>query len=59
MNSTTSADDLIEMIPADVHNSGTINLNVRSYAGYADAQYNIGVTQLSRSTSFLTLSLLH
>ncbi|WP_261788834.1 hypothetical protein [Methanosarcina siciliae] len=40
MNSTASAEDLIETIPADIQNSGTIVLNVLSYAGYADAQYN-------------------
>jgi len=46
MNSTASADDLIEKIPADIQNSGTIDLNVRSYAGYADAQYNSKEIQL-------------
>ena len=46
MNSTASADDLIKEIPADIHNSGTIDLNVCSYAGYADALYNDKEIQL-------------
>ncbi|AKB37439.1 Tyrosine decarboxylase [Methanosarcina siciliae C2J] len=46
MNSTASAEDLIETIPADIQNSGTIALNVLSYAGYADAQYNSKEIQL-------------
>ena len=46
MKNSTYNEDFIEKIPADIHNSGTVSLNVRSYAGYAKSKYQGNEAQL-------------
>ena len=46
MNNNDSSDDLVINIPADINNSGSIHLNVRSYAGYAEAGFKGKEAQL-------------
>ena len=46
MKNTTYTDDIVKQIPANIENSGTIDLNVRSFAGYASVNYKAKEAQL-------------
>jgi len=46
MSNNILAKDLVEIIPANINGLETVKLDVRSYAGYANAQYNNKEIQL-------------
>jgi vitellogenic carboxypeptidase-like protein len=46
MKNNATRDDLVTKIPANIKNSGSVTLNVRSFAGYAEAGFKGKVAQL-------------